>query len=178
MFASVICEIRRHSRKCTVEVLVPDFQGKRSSLSLVLNAGPDIFAHNVGTVPRLYAQVRPQARYDRSLEVIRNAKQEDRRPLTKSGFLVGLGERGKDLHRVMEDLREVSCDILTIGQYHRPTRRHQPVVSYYTPRESLSLKKVGLDMGFLWVESGPLVRSYDRNSQTKILNAGLDKIID
>jgi lipoic acid synthetase len=121
-------------------------------------------------VPRLYARVRPQARYDRSLGVIRSAKEGGGRLLTKSGFMVGLGESEDDLHRVMKDLREAGCDILTIGQYLRPTPRHLPVARYYTPEEFLSLKKAGLDMGFRWVESGPLVRSsYGVQAQAKAL---------
>jgi lipoic acid synthetase len=170
MFASVIGEMRKQNPKCTVEVLVPDFEGKRRSLAVVLKAGPDILGHNVETVPRLYARVRPQARYDRSLGVIRSAKEGGGRLLTKSGFMVGLGESRDDLHRVMKDLREAGCDILTIGQYLRPTPRHLPVARYYTPEEFLSLKKAGLDMGFRWVESGPLVRSsYGAQAQAKAL---------
>jgi lipoic acid synthetase len=136
----------------------------------VLKAGPDILGHNVETVPRLYPRVRPQARYERSLGVIRRAKEGERGPLIKSGFMVGLGESEDELHRVMKDLREAGCDILTIGQYLRPTPSHLPVARYYTPGEFLSLKKAGLDMGFLWVESGPLVRSsYHAEAQAKAL---------
>lgn len=170
MFASVIEEIRRQNPACTIEVLIPDFEGKKSALSLVVKAGPHILGHNLETVPRLYPLVRPQAGYQRSLTVIRNAKEAENNLLTKSGFMVGLGESEDDLHQVMADLRETGCDILTIGQYLRPTPEHLPVVRYYTPGEFLTLKKAGLDMGFRWVESGPLVRSsYGAEAQAKAL---------
>jgi lipoic acid synthetase len=172
MFASVITEIRRRNPECSIEVLIPDFEGKKSSLDLVLTAAPHVLGHNVETVPRLYPLVRPGAEYERSLEVIRRAK-EDGGLLTKSGFMVGLGETEEDLLRVMLDLRGIGCDILTIGQYLRPTPEHLPVTRYYPPEEFIELKKVGLDMGFPWVESGPLVRSsYRAEAQAKALLRG------
>lgn len=170
MFASVVEEMHRQGTKCTVEVLVPDFGGKDRALDRVLKAGPDVFGHNVETAPRLYPLVRPQAQYERSLWVVRRAKQQGGGLLTKSGFMVGLGESMEDLQGVMEDLREAGCDILTIGQYLRPTRRHLPVARYYAPEEFLSLKEAALELGFLWVESGPLVRSsYRAEAQAKAL---------
>jgi lipoic acid synthetase len=169
MFAAVIRELRNRIPESSVEVLVPDFKGNRVSLEMVLEAGPDILGHNVETVPRLYKLVRPQARYGRSLALLSIAK-KNRSLLTKSGFMVGLGEGKKELFRLMEDLRSEGCDILTIGQYLRPTREHLPVAHYYTPEAFMSLKKAGLEMGFLRVESGPLVRSsYGAEAQAREL---------
>ena len=170
IFASVIRELRIHNPESSVEVLVPDFKGNRASLDCVLEAAPDIIGHNMETVPRLYKLVRPQALYHRSLNLLSMVKKADSSILTKSGFMVGLGERKAELFQLMEDLHSKGCDILTIGQYLRPTADHLPVVRYYTPEEFMSLKKAGLDMGFLWVESGPLVRSsYGAEVQARTL---------
>jgi lipoic acid synthetase len=170
MFAAVVRELKSRIPGGSIEVLIPDFGGNRASLDLVLGAAPDILGHNVETVPRLYNLVRPGARYGRSLAILSMAKKGGSRMLTKSGFMVGLGERGEELFQAMEDLRSEGCDILTIGQYLRPTSEHLPVVRYYTPEEFRSLRKAGLDMGFLWVESGPLVRSsYRAETQARAL---------
>lgn len=159
MFAAVVRELKSSIPEGSIEVLVPDFGGSMVSLDRVIEANPDILGHNVETVPRLYDRVRPGARYGRSLAVLSMAKIAGSGVLTKSGFMVGLGESREELIRLMKDLRSEGCDILTIGQYLRPSGEHLPVLRYYTPDEFKSLKKAGLDMGFLWVESGPLVRS-------------------
>ncbi len=157
-FAQAITAIRQESPGCSVEVLIPDFQGSARALDAVLEAGPDILNHNVETVPRLYPRVRPQADYERSLEVLKRAK-EHGGCLTKSGLMVGVGESGDELLEVMADLREAGCDLLTIGQYLRPSQQHLPIVRYYTPEEFGRLAGQGRAMGFRHVEAGPLVRS-------------------
>jgi len=170
LFAETIRQIRYQRTGCTVEVLVPDFRGDLQALRLVVEARPDVLGHNVETVPRLYPQARPQAIYQRSLEVIRSAKEMDQDLLTKSGLMVGLGETMDEVLKVMNHLREIDCDILTIGQYLRPSKTHLPVVRYYTPEEFDKLKEAGYRAGFRWVESGPLVRSsYRSESQAKAL---------
>lgn len=170
LFAETIRQIRYQRTGCTVEVLVPDFRGDLQALRLVVEARPDVLGHNVEAVPRLYPQARPQAIYQRSLEVIRSAKEMDQDLLTKSGLMVGLGETMDEVLKVMNHLREVDCDILTIGQYLRPSKTHLPVVRYYTPEEFDKLKEAGYRAGFRWVESGPLVRSsYRSESQAKAL---------
>jgi lipoic acid synthetase len=168
IFAETIRQLRHQISGCTVEVLVPDFRGDREAMEIVVEARPEILGHNVESVPRLYPGVRPQAIYRRSLDVIRAAKDMDKDLLTKSGLMVGLGETIGELLEVMEHLRGVDCDILTIGQYLRPSKVHLPVVRYYTPEEFESLKTAGYRAGFRWVESGPLVRSsYCAESQAK-----------
>ena len=170
IFAETIRQIRARVPNCTVEVLIPDFKGDRQALATVMDARPDILDHNVETVPRLYPQVRPQAKYQRSLRVLRTAKELTPNALTKSGIMVGLGETWDELLAVMADLRAVDCDILTIGQYLRPTRTHLPVVRYYTPDEFEALREAGYAVGFRWVESGPLVRSsYHADAQARRL---------
>ena len=170
VFAETIRQIRYQRTGCTVEVLVPDFRGDLQALRLVVEARPDVLGHNVETVPRLYPQARSQAIYQRSLEVIRSAKEVDQDLLTKSGLMVGLGETMDEVLKVMNHLREIDCDILTIGQYLRPSKTHLPVVRYYTPEEFDKLKEAGYRAGFRWVESGPLVRSsYRSESQAKAL---------
>ncbi len=159
IFAQCIRKIRQQVPECRVEVLIPDFQGVWSALETVMKASPDILNHNVETVPRLYSRVRPKAIYTRSLELLRRAKEMKPEGLTKSGIMVGLGESKEEILQVMEDLRGVKCDILTIGQYLRPTPQHLPVVRFYHPDEFAELKRLGLELGFRHVESGPLVRS-------------------
>jgi lipoic acid synthetase len=172
LFADTIRQVRRRIPGCTVEVLIPDFKGSRQALFKVVGAGPDIFGHNLETVPRLYPEVRPQAIYRRSLELIRTAKALKKGFLTKSGIMLGMGESVEEILKVMDDLRQVDCDVLTLGQYLSPSREHLPVHRYYTPREFESLKKEGEVRGFRWVESGPLVRSsYHAESQAaELLN--------
>lgn len=159
VFAETIRWTRKLSPGTTIEVLIPDFKGDPDALRIVLDAQPEILNHNTETVPRLYSTVRPQARYERSLEVLRRARELDPGTLTKSGLMVGLGETREELVTVFEDLRAVDVDILTVGQYLQPTPAHLPVVRYWTPDEFASLKESALALGFRHVESGPLVRS-------------------
>jgi lipoic acid synthetase len=158
-FALVISEIRRLAPNCSTEVLIPDFQCNRDAIQTVVDARPDVLNHNTESVPRLYRAVRPGARYERSLELLRYAKELNPDGRTKSGVMVGLGEETSELLQVFRDLAAVGCDILTIGQYLRPSRDHLPMARLYTPREFSELKTEALKMGFRHVESGPLVRS-------------------
>ena len=159
VFAMVIEEIRRQAPGCRVEVLIPDFQGDREAIRTVVDARPEVLNHNTETVPRLYRVVRSGARYERSLELLRYSKELRREALTKSGVMVGLGEETHELLAVLRDLASAGCDIVTIGQYLRPSRDHLPMKRLYTPREFAELKAEALKMGFRHVESGPLVRS-------------------
>jgi lipoic acid synthetase len=170
IFADTIRAIRRVKPECTVEVLIPDFQGSEPALMTVLAAQPDILNHNTETVPRLYPTVRPQARYDRSLELLRRAKAAG--TVTKTGLMVGLGETADELLAVLTDLRGVGCDVLTVGQYLQPTREHLPVVRYYDPREFDDLRERAHSFGFAHVEAGPLVRSsYHADEQATVATA-------
>ena len=159
VFAMVTEEIRQQAQGCRVELLIPDFQGNREAIRIVMDARPDVLNHNTETVPRLYRVVRSGARYERSLELLRYAKEVRQEGITKSGVMVGLGEETRELLEVFRDLASVGCDILTVGQYLRPSRDHLPMARLYTPREFAELKTEALKMGFRHVESGPLVRS-------------------
>jgi lipoyl synthase len=159
IFAMVIEEIRRQTSRCRVEVLIPDFQGDREAIGIVVEARPEVLNHNTETVPRLYRVVRSGARYERTLELLRYAKELNPAGVTKSGVMVGIGEETHELLEVFRDLARVGCDILTIGQYLRPSRDHLPMARLYTPREFADLKTEAQKMGFRHVESGPLVRS-------------------
>lgn len=156
-FARTIEEIRRLCPGVTVEVLIPDFKGKKEALQLVIDARPDILGHNTETVPRLYRRVRPQGKYHWTLSVLEEAKRQGMR--TKTGLMLGLGETLQEVIAVMQDLRRVGVDILTLGQYLQPTPNHLPVERYVTPEEFAELRRIGLELGFEHVESGPLVRS-------------------
>jgi lipoic acid synthetase len=157
IFAATIAEIRRRLPGCAVEVLIPDFKGEWSALETVLSARPDILNHNTETVPRLYRKVRPGARFERSLELLRRSK--DAGLLTKSGIMVGLGEEPSEVEETIRRIREAGTDILTLGQYLRPSLQHLPLVRYYTPEEFAEMKSFALGLGYGHVESGPLVRS-------------------
>src|SRR6516162_10044682 len=159
IFAETIREIRRLSPLCRVEVLIPDFQGMEEALRTVLEAVPDVLNHNTETVPRLYRVVRSGARYARSLELLENAKKYSPAMVTKSGLMVGLGETADELMEVFDDLGSRGVDILTIGQYLRPSRDHLPIARFYSPEEFQFLREAALRCGFRHVESGPLVRS-------------------
>ncbi len=159
IFAETIRWTRRLSPDVTIEVLIPDFKGDESALATVLAAEPEILNHNTETIPRLYRTVRPQAIYERTLELLGRAKTIDPGTLTKSGVMVGLGETQPEILDVFADLADEGVDILTIGQYMRPTPAHLPVERYWTPEEFDDLKESALAMGFQHVESGPLVRS-------------------
>jgi lipoic acid synthetase len=159
VFAMVIEEIRRQAPGCRVEVLIPDFQGKQQAIKIVSDARPDVLNHNTETVPRLYRVARSGSRYERSLDLLRYAKELRPDGVTKSGVMVGLGEETRELLEVFRDLAATGCDILTVGQYLRPSRDHLPIARLYTPREFAELKTEAMKMGFRHVESGPLVRS-------------------
>ena len=159
VFAQTIREIHDRVPGCSVEVLVPDFQGNEDSIRTVLEAGPEIYNHNTETVPRLYKRARPGGRYERVMRIFRFAKDVAPQIPTKTGIILGLGEVVEEVLQVMQDLREVDVDILTLGQYLRPSANHIPLDRYYTPDEFRSLRDAGLAMGFRHVEAGPLVRS-------------------
>jgi lipoic acid synthetase len=170
IFANTIFEIRQRVPTCTIEVLIPDFKGNRAALQEVMNAQPEILNHNMETVPRLYRTVRPQANYQQSLRVLSGAKELDPDTVTKTGLMVGLGESKEEVFEVMRDLREHEVDILTIGQYLRPTPLHLPVYRYVHPDEFREFRETGQALGFRWVESGPLVRSsYHAEAQAQSL---------
>jgi lipoic acid synthetase len=157
VFAACIREIRARVTGCTVEVLIPDFKGDWTALETVIAAGPDILNHNTETVPRLYREVRPGARFSRSLELLQRAKDAGLR--TKSGIMVGLGEEWTEIEETVRAIRGAGTDILTVGQYLRPSAEHLPLQRYYTPEEFRRLREFALGLGYGHVESGPLVRS-------------------
>ena len=159
LFAATIRWIRRLNPECAVEVLASDFKGSHEALKILLDARPSVYSHNVETVPRLYRRVRPQAIYERSLDVLQWAKELYPDIPTKTGFMLGLGETHDEVLALMRDLRARDIDILTIGQYLQPTKEHLPIARYVTPEEFRELKDEGMAMGFRHVESGPLVRS-------------------
>jgi len=159
LFALTIRAIRERIPGCKVEVLIPDFQGSHAAMDIVMEAAPDVLNHNIETVPRLYRQVRLGARYERSLDILAYAKQLRPDIPTKSGIMLGLGETLEEVHQVMRDLHAHHVDILTIGQYLRPSPKHLPVIRYVHPDEFAGLARLGRQMGFAHVESGPLVRS-------------------
>jgi lipoyl synthase len=159
IFAETIREVRRVAPECRVEVLIPDFQGLDDALRIVLDAKPNVLNHNTESVPRLYRAVRSGARYERTLRLLENAKKFSPGMVTKSGVMVGLGETMTELVDVFRDLGERQVDILTVGQYLRPSRDHLPIARFYTPQEFQYLKDEALRLGFRHVESGPLVRS-------------------
>jgi lipoyl synthase len=158
-FAATVRAVRARRPECRIEVLIPDFQGEEAPLRAVLDARPDILNHNIETVPRLYLMARPGGRYTRALELLNRARTWAPGVPTKTGLMVGLGETTDEIVEVLRDLRRVDCQILTIGQYLRPSIAHLPMDRYYTPEEFRELKRIALDLGFGHVESGPLVRS-------------------
>lgn len=157
IFAETIRRVRALNAHTRIEVLIPDFQGEEFALNIVLDAFPDILNHNLETVPRLYRVVRPQAKYERSLQLLDRAKR--RGFVTKTGLMLGIGERTEEVIEVMKDLAHIRCDILTLGQYLQPTKDHVPIDRYVDPEEFRRLKEIGMEIGFKHVESGPLVRS-------------------
>ena len=159
IFAASIRAIRKRSPACAVEVLIPDLQGDWQALATVVEAKPVVLNHNLETVPRLYARVRPKAVYSRSLALIRRVKEIDPAMTTKSGVMVGLGEEKAEILATLTDLREHGCDLLTVGQYLQPDPRHLPVVRFYHPDEFAAIRAIGERLGFRHVEAGPLVRS-------------------
>jgi lipoic acid synthetase len=171
IFAMLIKRIRELQPGCSIEVLIPDFKGSRQALKIVMDARPEILNHNVETVPRLFKQVQPQDNYAWAQATLSNAKQLDPEVLTKSGIMLGLGETIEEVKETMQDLRSWDVDILTIGQYLQPSKQHLPIDRYYTPEEFEDLKRFGEEIGFKWVESGPLVRSsYHAEKQVRALS--------
>jgi lipoic acid synthetase len=176
-FARTIRETRARIPGCRLEVLIPDFQGDESALRTVLDAGPDVLNHNIETVPRLYRVARPGGRYSRALDVLRRAREMAPRVATKSGLMVGLGEEWDEVIDTLRDLRGAGVGIVTIGQYLRPSVANLPMVRYYTPDEFAELKRIGLELGFGHVESGPLVRSsYHAHEQTDAFEAARGQV--
>ncbi|HLZ33512.1 MAG TPA: lipoyl synthase [Nitrospira sp.] len=157
VFAETIRTTKRLNPHCTIEVLIPDFEGNEAALAMVCAENPDILNHNIETVRRLFPSIRPQGKYQRSIELLSQAKQQGM--TTKSGLILGMGETLDEARDVMRDLRTVHCDIITIGQYLQPTREHLPVARFYDPAEFACLKDEGIALGFAHVESGPLIRS-------------------
>jgi len=159
LFALTIRAIRERIPGCRVEVLIPDFQGSHAALETVIEASPDVLNHNTETVPRLYRQVRLGARFERSLDILAHSKVARPEIPTKSGLMLGLGENAEEVLGVMRDLRAHAVDILTLGQYLRPSPKHLPIIRYVPPEEFADLRRQGIEMGFAHVEAGPLVRS-------------------
>ncbi len=173
LFALTIEAIRSQIPGCKIEVLVPDFQGSHAAMDIVMHAHPDVLNHNTETVPRLYRQVRLGARYERSLDMLRYAKQLRPHIPTKSGLMLGLGETESEVLSVMQDLHDHHVDILTLGQYLRPSQKHLPLLRYIPPTEFADYKQAGIEMGFAHVESGPLVRSSYHADSSQESAAGL-----
>jgi lipoic acid synthetase len=158
-FAATVNALKKQNPRTVVEVLIPDFQGSSAALKIVVDSRPDILNHNLETIPRLYPEVRPQAVYSRSIQLLKMVKEMDPEKITKSGLMLGLGEERDEVLRVMADLRRASCDLLTLGQYLKPSGRHHPVIRYVPPEEFEELRQEGEKMGFKAVFSAPLVRS-------------------
>ncbi len=173
IFAATVRAVRAQSPHCRVEVLIPDFRGSESALKTVLHARPDVLNHNIETVPSLYLRVRPQADYWRSLELLDRAKAHG--ALTKTGLMLGLGERHEEVRSVMADLRGIGCDILTLGQYLQPGQTALPVERYYHPEEFSEFKREALATGFRHVEAGPLVRSSYHAHEYGESKSGMDR---
>jgi len=159
VFYETVKEIKKINKNCRVEVLIPDFRGDKEALKKVIGAKPDVINHNIEVVKELFPKMRPQGDYNRSLFVLRIIKEMNSRIITKSGFMVGLGETNEQILKTMQDLKENGVDILTIGQYLQPTKNHAEVRKYYTPEEFMEFRDTAMEMGFKHVESGPLVRS-------------------
>ena len=175
-FARTIAETRARIPQCRVEVLIPDFKGDAQALHVVLDARPDVLNHNIETVPRLYRTARPGGRYERALQLLDRSRTYAPRVPTKSGLMVGLGEEFEEVVSTLRDLRHAGCQIVTIGQYLRPSLANLPMSRYYTPAEFAELKTIGLDLGFGHVESGPLVRSsYHAHEQTQAYDSRTEK---
>ncbi|MDH5189194.1 MAG: lipoyl synthase [Rhodospirillaceae bacterium] len=178
-FAKSILKVRELSPTTTVEVLTPDFRGKEGALETVINAGPDVFNHNLETVPRIYRAIRPGADYNHSLSILKRAKEIDPHVFTKSGIMVGLGETSSEVFAVMDDMRKANIDFMTIGQYLAPTPKHAAIERFVTPDEFDEYKRVGMQKGFLLVSSTPLTRSsYHADADFAQLKAARDAGLD
>ncbi|MCC5909747.1 MAG: lipoyl synthase [Clostridiaceae bacterium] len=158
-FVNTINEIRRHNNPITIEVLIPDFRGSKLAIQQIINAEPEIINHNLETVPSLYSKVRPKASYIGSLGLLKQVKEKNKKIITKTGMMLGLGEKKEEVLEVMKDLRELDCDVLTLGQYLKPTEEHIDIEEYITPEKFNEYKELALEKGFRFVESGPFVRS-------------------
>jgi lipoic acid synthetase len=165
-FAQTIEAIREYDADTAVEVLIPDFRGSGSALQAVIAAAPSVLNHNIETVPRLYPEVRPEADYRRSVQLLQQAKSASGKPITKSGIMLGLGERRAEVIEVMADLRRAGCDIVTIGQYLKPSLRHHDLVRYIPLQEFAEYRDIGMEMGFAAVTAGSLVRSSFHAAET------------
>lgn len=173
IFAMVIRRIREVQPGCTIEVLIPDFKGNIDALQMVTDAAPEILNHNVETVPSLFKKIQPQDNYEWAMATLGNAKRLNPNQVTKSGIMLGLGETKEEVVAVMRDLASLKVDILTLGQYLQPSKQHHPIDRYVTLEEFAELKQIGLELGFRWVESGPLVRSsYNADRQARELALG------
>lgn len=176
IFAHTIAQVRKTTPECKIEVLIPDFEGDFDSLERVMQAGPHVLNHNIETTRRVFRKVRPRGNYDLSLNLLEQVKAINPYMPSKSGMMVGLGETRSEVLQTMEDLRSADCDLLTIGQYLRPSNRHHPIIRFYLPEEFKELRQLGLKMGFKHVASGPLVRSsYHADDQH---NAAVDKLLE
>jgi len=176
IFAKTITQIRHRIKDCKIEVLIPDFEGEFESLERVIKSGPHVINHNIETVRRVFRKVRPRGNYDVSLQLLDRVKKINPYMPSKSGMMVGLGETKSEIRETMTDLRDANCDLLTIGQYLRPSKRHHPIIRFYHPEEFKDLEQAGLEMGFKHVAAGPLVRSsYHADEQH---NAAVDKILN
>ena len=177
-FKSVVLETKKNNPNTTIEVLTPDFLRKGNAFEKVLESSPDVFNHNIETVPSLYRKVRPGAKYFESLELLKNAKKNNKKVFTKSGLMVGLGEIKDEIIQVMDDLRSAEVDFLTIGQYLQPSPKHHPLDRYYRPDEFEDLKRIAISKGFLLISSSPLTRSsYHADEDfAKLQNKRIDQI--
>ena len=158
-FSNTVKEIRKSNKNCKVEVLIPDFKGDYNSLKKVIDSEPDVINHNIEVVKDLFSEIRPEGNYDLSINLLKNVKKINNKMITKSGFMVGLGENKSQIIKTMEDLRDANVDFLTIGQYLQPSNNHAEIKRYYAPKEFDELKEIAIKLGFKHVESGPLVRS-------------------
>ena len=175
IFAKSIVEIKKLSENIKIEVLTPDFNGSEEFLLKVLEAGPSILNHNIETTPRIFTKVRPKGNYELSLNFLKNSKKFKPNIPTKSGMMVGLGETKQEIIQTMKDLRSIDCDLLTIGQYLRPSKKHHPIIKFYHPEEFEELREIAMNLGFSHVAAGPLVRSsYHADEQH---NAAIDNLI-
>ena len=174
IFAMCIRKIREQVPGCKIEVLIPDFDGSWPALKKTVDAGPDVLNHNIESARRIFPKVRPRGRYDLSLELFTRVKEMDPSMVTKSGIILGMGEEWQEIVDTMKDLRQVGCDLLTIGQYLRPSEKHLPVARYYTPEEFEELARIGKCLGFKHMASGPLVRSsYHADEQHEAASVSL-----
>lgn len=164
-FAATINLLHKNRNRAVIEVLIPDFLGSTEALKTVIQAGPDVINHNVETVPRLYPEVRPEANYERSVELLARVKKLEPKIVTKSGLMLGLGETKQEVIEVMSKLRQANCDLLTIGQYLQPSPQHHPVLRFVPPQEFAEYSNIGKDMGFAEIASAPLVRSSFRAAE-------------